>query len=387
MRAPFRSVAVPCSLLVLSVFVASLPAQQPAGKSSIRPIPPQTTAPKPGPASKSGPVTPAGGQANVRPQVQADLGKQPRVDGSIGPRGEPPAIEEPVSEELQKILVEWEKKSALIKSLRGKHTRVVYNTVFEVEQLAEGKFYLQTPDKGRIDLIGKTPKKDEVSRRIGASGKRFRLEADQPQKWICDGLEIKVINEEEKSYEANDLPKHLRGTNIVNGPLPFLFGMKAEETKRRYKLKLLTTKNPNVHTLWVEPRLRNDADNYKEAYIQLDKSSFLPTAVKLVDPAGNLETVYTFTILGVNDVNNANFLVRIGKELFNEDADPFNPNLKKYKRVIPPQTTEANVIPTGGGTNRPGTTNTPRSTDSGRPATNSQQATRPGTSSIGPTRK
>ena len=384
MRAPFRFIAVPCGVLVLSAFVASLSAQQPTGKTVPRPTQPQPAPPKAGQISKTGQVTQTGGQPNIG--AKADVSQLPRADGST-PNIERADIEEPVSEELQKILVEWEKKSGLIKSLHGKHTRVVYNHVFEVEKLAEGKFYLQTPDKGRIDLVGLSPQKGEISKRIGASGKPFRLEADRAEKWICDGIEIKVVDEDAKSFESTDLPKHLRGTNIVNGPLPFLFGMKAEETKRRYKLELIPTKNLDVHTLRVVPRLRNDADNYKEAFVRLEKTRFLPTAVKLVDPTGNLETVYTFTILGVNNVNNSNIITRIGKELFGEDADPFNPNLKKYKRVLAPPTTDANTPPSGGVANRPGSTNASRPAGNGQPLPNTQQATRPGTSSVGTPRK
>lgn len=384
MRAPFRFIAVLCGVLVLSAFVASLSAQQPTSKSAPRTTQPQPAPPQAGQIPKAGQVTQTGGQYNIDPK--ADVSKLPRADGST-PNIERADIEEPVSEELQKILEEWEKKSALVKSIHGKHTRVVYNLVFEVEKHAEGKFYLQTPDKGRIDLVGLPPKKGDVSTRIGKSGKPFRLEADRAEKWICDGIEIKVVNDEEKNYESTELPKHLRGTNIVNGPLPFLFGMKAEETKRRYKLELIPTKNPEVHTLRIEPRLRNDADNYKTAFIRLEKTRFLPTGVILIDPTGNLETRYTFTILGVNDVNNANFLTRIGKGLFGEDADPFNPNLKKYKRVLAPTTTDANTPPSGSVANRPGTTNASRLAGNGQPLPNTQQATRPGTSSVGTPRK
>ena len=383
MRAPFRFIAVSCGVLVLSAFVASLSAQLPTGKTGPRPTQPQPTSPKAGPVTKTGQGTQTGGQANIG--AKSDLSQLPRADGST-PNIERPDIE-PISEELQKILEEWEKKSALIKSLHGKHTRVVYNLVFEVEKLAEGKFYLQTPDKGRIDLVGLSPKKGEVSKRIGKSGKPFRLETDRAEKWICDGIEIKMVNEEEKSYEATDLPRHLRGTNIVNGPLPFLFGMKAEETKRRYKLELIPTKNYEVHTLRVVPRLRNDADNYQEAFVRLEKTRFLPTAVKLVDPTGNLETVYTFTIDGVNDVNNSNFITRIGKGLFGEDTDPFNPNLKKYKRVMPPQTSDTNAPPTGGTASRPGTTNVSRPASTGGQSPGVQQTSRSGLNSNGAPRK
>ncbi|MEK6258290.1 MAG: hypothetical protein AABP62_06680 [Planctomycetota bacterium] len=386
MRAPFRFIAVPCGLLVLSAFVANLPAQQPTGKTAPRASQPQPAAAKTGQVPKTGPITQTGGQANIG--AKADVSKLPRADGST-PNIERMDAEEPVSAELQKILDEWEKKSALIKSLHGRHTRVVYNLVFEVEKLSEGKFYVETPDKGRIDLVGLSPQKGEVSKRLGKKGEPFQLVADRAEKWICDGIEIKMVNDAEKSYEVEDLPRHLRGTNIINGPLPFLFGMKAAEIKRRYHIELIPTKNIEVHTLRVVPRRLNDRDNYREAFVRLEKARFLPTAVKLVDPTGNLETVYTFTIArdGVNNVNNSNFISKM-KELFGgEDNDPFHPNLKKYKRVLPPQTGDTTIVPASGTATRPGTTNTSRPGVNGQPLSNPQQATRPGTSSPGTSRK
>ena len=366
MRAPFRFIAVPCGLLVLTAFVASLSAQQPTGMSPARPGKIQSTPPKVGPAPKAGPVAQSDGQYNIG--AKADVSQLPRADGSTLNR-EPVEVEQPVSEELQRILDEWERKSALIKSLHGKHTRVVYNVVFEVEKRSEGKWYVETPDKGRIDLVGLSPQKGEVSKRIGKSGKLFRLAADRAEKWICDGIEIKMVNDEEKNYEVADLPKHLRGTNIINGPLPFLFGMKAAEIKRRYHIELIPTNNAEVHTLRIVPRRPNDQDNYQEAFIRLEKTRFLPTAVKLVDPTGNLETVYTFTILGVNNVNDANFLSKMAGLFGAGDSDPFHPNLKKYKRVLPANQGNANAPAAGGAANRPGA--------NGQALPKPQQASRP----------
>lgn len=385
MRAPCRFVAVPSGILVLLVLVANLPAQQPVGKASTKSSEPKSGGSSGGQNPKGGPIIPASGQYNLGPK--AGVNSLPRPDGS-SPQANVEKVQ-PVSPELQKILEEWERKSSQIRSLHGTHTRTVYNIVFEVEKRSEGKWYVETPDKGRIDLIGTPPKKGEVSKRIGKSGKPFRIEADRAEKWICDGIEIKMVNDEDKSYEVADLPRHLRGTNIINGPLPFLFGMKAEEIKKRYLIELLETKNQDVHTLRVEPRRQNDQDNYKEAFVRLEKVRFLPMAVKLVDPTGNLETIYTFTISrdGVNNVNSSNFMSKM-KDLFGgDDSDPFHPNLKKYKRVLPPQTAEGNVAPAGATGNRPGTSTTPRSGGTSQPAPNSQQTSKPGTTSLGPTRK
>jgi len=52
--------------------------------------------------------------------------------------------------------------------------------------------------------------------------------------------------------------------------------------------------------LKATPKLRQDGDNWKEAQIFLNTKSYLPDAVKLVDPAGTKRTVYTFQDMTVN---------------------------------------------------------------------------------------
>ncbi len=325
MRAPFRFIfnALPCGLFVLSAFVASLSAQQPAGKATLRPSQPQAAPPRAGQAAKTGPITQTGGQANVGAKVEPAKPSRPAGED---------LVVKPISPALRQILDDWEQHSSQIKSLHGKHTRFVYNHVFEVEKRSEGKWYLETPDKGRIDLVGIPPQKKEVSQKIGKeSGKPYRIEADGAQMWICSGEEIVIVNGDEKTYEVAPLPPQLRGTNIVNGPLPFLFGLKAIDAQKRYELTLLSNGEKSAR-IQVVPRFQTDADNYKVAEIILDKGRYLPIAVKLVDPTGNLETVYKFDIL---DVNNRSIRLKL-PTIFGGDADPFRPDLKKkgYKMVL-----------------------------------------------------
>ena len=350
MRAPLRFVAVSCGLVVLSVFVASLSAQQPEGRFSTRPSPPQIAAPKAGQPPKTNPIKQTGGQA--------DGGDKP-----ARPSG-PDLVVEKLSPELEAILLEWERRSAQIKSLKGKHTRKVFNLVFEVEKRAEGKFFLETPDKGRIDLTGVEIKKNTVSERKGKSGKLFRVESDSSQKWICTGEELVMVNDEDKSYDIQPLPKELRGTNIVKGPLPFLFGIKAEDAKQRFQLSL-SDKNtdPTVHAILVVPLLHDDKQNYKIAKILLDKKTFLPRSVLLLDPTGSLQTEYTFEIQDINNRNKLDNLV----DWFGGDRDPYRPDLKKkgYKLAIHEDQADAKgPLPTNAAS-RPGAGNPPRSNGTG----------------------
>lgn len=286
-----------------------------------QPRPTQPNAPRnPPPATKGNPAPPVKGQA-VQTGGQARVPVPQHAVPDLPPEDE-------ISEELEELLRQWEIKSSLIKSLKGKHKRTVYNLVFQEEKIADGKFYLETPDKGRIDLVGTPPKEGDKSFRIGKNGEPFRLVADQPERWICTGDEVIVVNDGDKSYEVMPLPPEAKGKNIVNSPLPFLFGMKAEEAKRRFHFTI-SKNTKEMAVLIVTPRLASDRQNYIEAFVMLEKTNYLPTAVKLFDPTGSIETVYKFESVKIND--RTQFLIF-------PEPNPFKLDFKRmgYKLVLPP---------------------------------------------------
>ena len=203
----------------------------------------------------------------------------------------PPALEE--------ILKNWERESKKINKLEGNHTRYWYDDVFQVEKHSEGKFYYEQPDKGRIDITPLEIPKGAQGRKKNAKGIPYQLKPGDNQRWICDGNRIFSIDEHEKTYEVYPIPLDRRGANIMEGPLPFLFGMPAKVAKKRYFLKLVVN-TPEQIVIAVKPRRRADAANYSEAKVMLDPETYLPSAVQLIHPGGNQSTVYTFRKVEAN---------------------------------------------------------------------------------------
>ncbi|MEQ8854675.1 PASTA domain-containing protein [Gimesia sp.] len=224
---------------------------------------------------------------------------------------------------LEDILAKWEKESGKINKLEGEHVRIWYDDVFCVEKRSEGKFYYEKPDKGRIDItgmkIGKNAKPGKVNPK---TGKPFILQPGENEKWICDGHRIFKIDEDEKAYEVFPIPLERRGANIMEGPLPFLFGMPAKTAKQRYYLKLIDN-SPQQIVIAVKPRRRADAANYQEAKVLLDPNTYLPRAVQLIHPGGNQSTVYSFQKVEANKARG------IIATVFGNS--PFTPDLEGYQ--------------------------------------------------------
>jgi len=265
------------------------------------------------------------GNGGASPQARAPR-PQPQLNGpqAVAPGARPIApLNDPV---LRKILDDWGNHSAQIRELRGTHERFVFEKVFMTETRSKGHFYFEAPDKGRIDLVPDEVKKGDKSRMEG-----YTLRPDHSERWICDGFKITTMNDEKKEFEQFDLPVEMRGQNIINGPLPFLFGLKALEAHQRYELTLKRfDEKTGTAVILAIPRRSDDQANYSEATIILDTNTNLPTAVRLVDPVGNRVTEYWFK----NMQPNAAGLRQAVEKMMGRD--PFHPDVRGYKTVQSP---------------------------------------------------
>jgi TIGR03009 family protein len=255
---------------------------------------------------------PSAGRATVNPRrssappaqtgAQQQTGQDPRVE-----RPPPGNMETPLPKELEDLLVKWEENSGKIERLRGDFDRYVYDMVYLAEQRAVGMFYYLAPDQGRMDF-GPVPN-DKVPPRIDKAKGRFSLQSQPKQRWICNGKDIYIIDDDQKLYDVIHIPLQQQGRNIINGPLPFLFGMKAQQAKARYNLSLgdkhspqgqvVTGANgkpvrlaPQLHIVAI-PQLPVDRTEWQRADVLLTKD-FLPRAIRLINATGTKETSYVF---------------------------------------------------------------------------------------------
>ncbi|MCA9080562.1 MAG: hypothetical protein KDA58_08380 [Planctomycetaceae bacterium] len=192
------------------------------------------------------------------------------------------------------LLQTWEQHSASVNRLEGSFERYDYDSVFRVEKRAIGNYYFEAPDKGRMDFL----KPKEIPQEPHQVGDiKYQVQADYNQSWICTGDLILDINHDEKTYNRVQIPPEFRGENIVNSPLPFLFGMKAKVIQERYLLAFGSMHDPangRVHIV-AAPLMEAQRREYRRAEVLLDAKTYLPTAVKLFGTSGSKETVYVFT--------------------------------------------------------------------------------------------
>ena len=267
-------------------------------------------------------------QAEEDPPARAGLngkGQAPPVSTKSGqiPRPQVDAMrEEKPDPALEKVLKDWEQNTSLFKKLVGEFRVFKYDPIFEVEKRAKGKFAHEAPDKGSYERLPADIPEGTISGKLGKDKQPYELRADEPERWVCTGKEVFKINDKERTYEKFQIPPEAQGQNIIDGPLPFLFGMKADQAKKRYKMKL---KKKAENEIWLEviPRRAEDAGNWQRAIVIIDAERFVPNAVKLFDPTG-AETVHLFSNVEINPTRGWRIWA----------ADPFAPKLSRYKQVL-----------------------------------------------------
>ncbi len=282
----------------------------------------------------SQPIRPAGSATmEMRPNQQAGQ-TEVLLQPAAPPVGQAPQMGRPVPQLAQPqefapqvlaVLERWEQFGAQTTKLEGKHNRIVYDNTFKVMKVSQGEFYYEAPDKGRIDLYAVELGKDPAPQ-PGPGGVNFQVQSESPESWICDGAMITHISLSRQEYEQVPIPQEAQGQNIIDSPLPFLFGLTVEKARNRYILEVGPMHAPekNVVHLKAKPLLPGDAAEWSEAEVILDASTFLPTAIKLQAPGGQGTTVYKFTEAKRNKERGV-FAI-FGK-------DPFHPPLGKFKKA------------------------------------------------------
>jgi TIGR03009 family protein len=279
--------------------------------SAVRPAASTGTVPRPAQAAPADDASKAG----VGEESSAEMEV---ISVRSGPRIPP---QSPAAKtELDKLLKAWSESSDGIDRLEGQVERFVYDTTFETESRSRGEFAYEKPDKGRIDInpVPVTPKvvegrkkevelaKQEKRRpevRVKENGEPYELAESQAEQWWCDGERIYNIDLVRKQAIVNQIPVQMQGGNIMDSPLPFLFGMPPERAKRRFEMGFHGGNHDPASKrarLVIYPNLPQDAQSWRQADVLLDTQTWLPIAVQLHDPAGTKITVYSFSNLKRN---------------------------------------------------------------------------------------
>lgn len=270
---------------------------------------PGTTRPQPrgAPRQNDQPVA-----ANTRGQTapqrgQADTsdapGNRPPAQGPKGTQAGPPKgfdLSESQQKLLDQILLKWEKQSDKVKTYKCTFGRWEYDPTWGPKahdfliSKGQGEIRYAAPDQGEYrvtELLEYDPKKVDYVRK-----------KDGLDNWVCNGKAIFEFNSQKKQLIERRLPPELQGKAISDGPLPFIFGAKSDQLKRRYWMCDVTPKNEVGKTIWLDavPKFQQDSANFQRATVVLNEADFMPYALRIFLPGGNSDTAYKFENNKVN---------------------------------------------------------------------------------------
>jgi TIGR03009 family protein len=256
----------------------------------IQPGQPQPGQPQPGQAQPLNPgIAPNGqpGQPLTQPGMPPVQMQPARAPFQLTPQQEA---------ELDMTLKSWETSSAAVKTFQAEITRWEYDPVWGPQNSAKteaaGTVKYQAPDKGLFQIT--------AAKNYNMTTNKFEPSTDvsQLEHWVCDGTYVYVVDHKEKKMVKNELPPNMRGTQIADGPLPFVFGQKAEKLKTRYWVRVTTPADVKGQ-IWLEafPKYQADAANYKKVEIILDAAKLHPLAIQThsPDPKSTARVVFQFS--------------------------------------------------------------------------------------------
>jgi TIGR03009 family protein len=238
--------------------LAGIPAfaQQMPGAGAARP--PSQAAPRKSasPGAATATPRPAAGAAAVKAKAEGDPRK------------------------LDEVLRAWEAQSQRTTSLRASFIRVDLDLAWNTKTYYAGTAVLRGPNLAYLDTqkYGEDNKTKTFFERIVCTGNRvYHFQADTRQVHIYD------LAEEDQAKAMEE------------GPLPFLFNMKAEQAKARYRMAVLGDTDAEW-LIQILPIKDVDREGFSKALIRLDRSTFLPTEIVLFDPSNGKDTkTYRFT--------------------------------------------------------------------------------------------
>jgi TIGR03009 family protein len=198
---------------------------------------------------------------------------------------QPRAANDPAK--MKWLLKAWEGQSAKLKTLDVRIYRIDKDFRWKDEVHFEGQAIFKSPDLAYLDF-------SKLKLAPNAQGQLAPVkDPKNPNGWVKARTETIVCNQnavwqylyDSKQIYIFPLAKGQRQRALDEGPLPFLFNMKAQEAEARYQMSF-EGENDKYYLVKIFPKLQEDKESFKFALLYLEKTFLLPARIALVSPDG-----------------------------------------------------------------------------------------------------
>jgi TIGR03009 family protein len=198
-----------------------------------------------------------------------------------------------MAQKMERLLELWEGQSARLKTLDVKIKRSDKAPGWGADEY-EGRAILKAPNYAFLNF----------DKAVDENGKKKLVPSEQIR---CTGSEVWQYKFDTHQIFVFPLDREQRKRALEEGPLPFLFNMKAAEAKARYTMRLLR-EDPESYIISVVPKVEIDQESFSKAFVQLDRKFLLPTRIYLLSPNGkDSKDFLLYDIKPQANVEDANF--------------------------------------------------------------------------------
>jgi TIGR03009 family protein len=209
---------------------------------------------------------------------QAALTQQPAKNNPAAnptterPAQQPPAAApvNPAGNRLEALLSGWERALTPVQTISAQITRTSVNKTFQVAEVYEGTAKYMKPNRALLHMKKK--------------GKEHIYE-----KYVATGTFLYEYVPAEKLIRVHEMPTPKPGQVADDNFMSFLFGMRADEAKRRYDMKLVKGPPEDPHYYYIEilPKFPQDKADFQKARLVLMAQTFLPRELWFEEANGN----------------------------------------------------------------------------------------------------
>ena len=175
---------------------------------------------------------------------------------------------------LDGYLLRWEQEMQKVQTLAAQLARIDKDKTFQTTQKFVGYAQYMKSGTGPTAL-------NLAMLQLNLEGKE-----EVAEKFVCTGTYLYHFLPAQKEIRAYELPKPRPGQVGDDSFLGFMFGMRAEEARRRYELRLAKEDQWYIY-VEILPRFPADKADFQRARIVLNKDSFLPRQLWFEHPNGN----------------------------------------------------------------------------------------------------
>ena len=234
------------------------------------------------------------GMATGPANSAAPPSNQPQRPQQVLPNGGQPFPQLTVQEaaDLDRFLDLWEEKSGLITSFETEFQ--CWERGLEIRDPSKpdpstyGSIRYVAPNKGIYEVLGSV-----------VDGKREPMEDNNRTKFLSTGDKVYEYDFAQKIVQIYSVPPEQQNGIAAGGPMPFVFGAKAADLKKRYYLRIITTpQRAKLGELWLEacPKTADDAAEFRSVQLIFNDKKLIPLGFVKFSANGKESTSYKFIV-------------------------------------------------------------------------------------------